>query len=327
MGSRLSLLVVLAGGVGGCSLPPPATYLSRPGAADHFCILGDTRRRHPLRFWVRSAERERRLIARAVAAERPAFVIMSGDFVVSGGSARRWAWFDRVYAPLRLAGVAVLPAVGNHELLGGTRRGLRNYFARFPGLARQRWYRRDWKGLVLLTLDSNRGHMSRSQWRRQRAWFGAQLSAADRDPKVRAVVVTVHDPPITNSTAHGDDRDVRRDFLPAFVRAQKAIALVAGHVHTYERFVRGGKTFLNSGGGGAPRCAVLTGAKRRHTDDRFRGPAWRPFHYITARLTPRGLAVTVHGLHPGAQRLHTMEQFILPWPVGESLRRALPATR
>jgi 3',5'-cyclic AMP phosphodiesterase CpdA len=313
---QILLVVVLVGAAGGCSVPPPARYTTRPGAADHFSILGDTRQRHPLRFWVRTHNRERRLLARAVAAERPAFVIMSGDFVVSGASVRRWAWFDRVYAPLRAAGIAVLPALGNHELLGGRRQGLRHYFARFPGLARQRWYRRDWKGVVLLTLDSNRSHMSRALWRQQRAWFAAQLRGADRDPKVRAVVVTVHHPPFTNSTDHGDDRDVRRELLPAFMNARKTVALVAGHVHTYERFVRRGKTFLNSGGGGAPRCAVLVGARRRHTDDRFRGPAWRPFHYVTVRLTPQGLAGTVRGMQPGAARMHTLERFLWAWPGG-----------
>lgn len=312
--SSLALFGVLLGAGVGCSVPPPATYRTQPGAADHFCILGDTRLPHVLKFWTSSNRQERRLLVRAVAAERPAFVLMSGDFVQSGGSARQWAWFDRVFAPLRKASVAVLPALGNHDLNGGVRRGLNNYFARFPELRRRRWYRRDYRSITLLMLDSNRDRLTRAQWRRQRSWFEAQLAAADRDPRIRAVIVTLHHAPLTNSSKHADDPHVNRDLVPAFLRARKTVALVAAHVHTYERFVRRGKTFLNSGGGGAPPRSLYLGRRRRHRDDRFSGPAVRPFHYVSVRLTPAGLVATTRGLRLGARRLHVMERFTWPWP-------------
>ena len=71
----------------------------------------------------------------------------------------------------------------------------------------------------------------------------------------------------------------------------------------------------------------MTPLRRRCIGSRFRRPALRPFHYITVRLTPRGLAVTVRGLHPGAERLHTMERFRWPWPVVDTPPRAAPASR
>jgi hypothetical protein len=311
-------VVALLGAGAGCSVPPPAIYRSQPGAADSFCILGDTRRPHPLNFWTASNRRERRLLVRAVAAERPAFVLMSGDFVQSGGSARQWAWFDRVFAPFRQRAVAVLPALGNHELSGGAQGGLNHYFARFPELHRKRWYRRDYRAIVLLMLDSSRKRMDAAQWQQQRTWYKAQLAAADRDPRVRGVIVTLHHAPVTNSTKHGDDANVNRDLVPAFLAARKTMALVAGHVHTYERFVRQGKTFLNSGGGGAPPRPLYVGVKRRHTDDRFDGPAVRPFHYVSVRLTPSGLLATTRGVKDGANRLHVMERFTWPWPVSSA---------
>jgi Calcineurin-like phosphoesterase len=310
----LILFVALVGGAVGCAVPAPATYRTRPGTAEHFCILGDTRRPHPLNLWTSNNKRERRILARAVAAQRPAFVIMGGDLVQSGDSARQWAWFDRVYAPLRRASIAILPVLGNHELYGGVQSGLDNYFVRFPGLGRQRWYRRDYRSVALLMLDSNRAHMSATQWHQQRAWFRTQLAAADRDPRVRAVIVTVHHAPITNSTKHVDNPHVNRDLVPAFLKARKTVAMVSAHVHTYERFLRRGKTFLNSGGGGAPRRSLFLGAKRRHRDDLFGGGAVRPFHYVTVRLTPTGLAATTRGVRRGKVPLYTMERFTWPWP-------------
>ncbi len=93
---------------------------------------------------------------------------------------------------------------------------------------------------------------------------------------------------------------------------------MAAHVHTYERFIRQGKTFLNSGGGGAPRRSLYLGAKRRHPDDLFKGAAVRPFHYVTVRLTPTGLVGTARGVRQSTDRLYTMEQFTWPWPVSKS---------
>lgn len=297
-----------------CSAPPPATYPTQPVDGDRFCILNDVRRTHPLDFWSPTNDRERALLVRAVAAERPAFVAMNGDFVFHGSSARQWAWLDRVFAPLRQAGVPILPALGNHEYVGSDTRAMRNYFARFPSLKGRKWYRRDLRSIALLLLDSNRESLGPAAWKSQRTWFARQLAAADRDPRIRAVLVFLHHPPYTNSSRHAERSSVKRGLVPLFARSRKTLAMVAGHVHSYERFVRRGKTYLISGGGGATRTRLRTGAKRRHTDDRFVGPAVRPFHYLSVRITDAGLAVTARGLHRGAPRFHVMERFTLPCP-------------
>ena len=297
-----------------CRLPPPAKFATQPRDGDHFCILGDVRRPHPAAFWMRSNDAERDRLVQAVAKERPAFVAMTGDFVFYGSSAAQWAKFDRTFAPLRRAGIGLLPALGNHEFIGADADGLNNYFARFPGLGRQRWYRRDFRGLALLVLDSNHGSMSGAAWRAQRAWFARHLSRAEQDPRVRAVLVFLHHPPYTNSRTHADAGRVHRDLVPLFFRSPKTLALVAGHVHSYERFVRHGKTFLNSGGGGARQTRLYSGNRRRHMDDKYPGDARRPLHYVSVRFTDGGLSLTVKGLHRGAGKLHLMERFFWAWP-------------
>jgi len=111
-----------------------------------------------------------------------------------------------------------------------------------------------------------------------------------------------------------DEDHVKRAFVPALLRSRKALGYLSGHVHSYERFMRGGKTFVVSGGGGGPRAPLDLGPTRRHHDDLYAGPALREFHFTLYTLTASGLAAEVRGLRAGA--FATMDRFELPFPSG-----------
>jgi len=311
--SGLCALIAL-GLSAGCPSPKPRQYQTRPQPTAHFAILGDVRPKFALRLLARDNDRERAVLIREVAARRPAFVAIHGDLVVRGSSERQWAWFDQTFAPLRWAKIPILPALGNHEYIGDDEEALDHYFARFPDLQRQRWYRRDLRELAILVLDTNRKELGVERWAAQLRWLADQLRSIDADPKLRGAVVFVHHPVITNSSRHKGYAALRKGVMPPFVEARKTLALVAGHVHTYERFARHGKILLNTGGGGAPRRKLLRGKSRRHDDDLFDGPALRPFHFLMVELTPTGLRWTTHGLRAGAKKLHLMERFSTPYP-------------
>src|SRR4029450_789587 len=108
-------------------------------------------------------------------------------------------------------------------------------------------------------------------WREQLIWYRKLLDLWEEDNEVRGIVVLLHHPPFTNSRVTSDTRHVQRDFVPAFLLSEKTLAMVSGHVHHYERYVREGKTFLVAGGGGGPRAPLAEGARRRHADDLFSG--------------------------------------------------------
>jgi hypothetical protein len=309
LGALIALLLFA-----GCPSPKPRQYHTRPRATAHFVILGDVRPKFALNLSARNNDRERAVLIREVAARRPAFVAIHGDLVFRGSSARQWAWFDQTFAPLRWARIPILPALGNHEYVGDDEEALDHYFARFPDLQRQHWYRRDLGELAILVLDSNREELGAKRWAAQLRWLAGQLRSIDADPKLRGAVVFVHHPVITNSSRHKGYPALRKGVMPLFVQARKTLALVAGHVHTYERFARHGKVLLNTGGGGAPRRKLLRGKSRRHHDDLFDGPALRPFHFLMVELTPTGLRWTAHGLRAGAEKLHLMERFSTPYP-------------
>jgi Icc-related predicted phosphoesterase len=277
-----------------------------------FAVVGDLQRTSLLEFWRESNDAERGLVVAAIARARPAFLAIVGDLVFDGSSARSWAEFDALTAPLRDAGIPTLAAFGNHEYWGG-RGGERHFFARFPGIEGHHWYTVDYGPLRFIVLDSNIDKLPAAAWERQVRWYEEALAAGDRAPEVRGVVVLLHHPPYTNSTVTGDEPHVQRFFVPPFLRAHKTLAMVSGHVHSYERFARAGKTFLVSGGGGGPRAKLATGSARRHPDDLFPGPALRDFNFLLVTVTAMGFTAEVLGLPKEGKVFKTIDRFSMPF--------------
>lgn len=312
--AHLALLALLA--LTGCAAPPAPRPFTAPlppfAEGGRFAVVGDLQRTSLLEFWRESNDAERPLIVGALAAERPAFLAITGDLVFDGSSDGKWADFDALMAPVRDAGIPVVGALGNHEYWGG-RAGEAKFFARLPLLEGRRWYTLAWGPLRLVVLDSNLGALPPADGEAQRRWYADTLTALDGDPAVRGVLVMMHHPPYTNSTVTGDEAQVQRDFVPAFLAARKTLAMMCGHVHSYERFARQGKAFVVSGGGGGPRAPLYTGADRRHPDDLYPGPALRDFNFVVITVEAGGLAGEVRGLKKGGRAFSTMDRFFLPF--------------
>jgi hypothetical protein len=252
------------------------------------------------------------MVVAAIAAERPALLAITGDCVFQGSSARQWADFDRLMAPVRDAGIPVIAALGNHEYRGGGD-GVRALWARVPLAGARHFYTTDLGPLRIVVLDSNHDRLSAGEWADELEFYRSALAAADGDERVRGVLVLFHHPPFTNSTVTGDDPIVERDLLGPFLAARKTLVLQNGHVHSYERYVRGGKMLVTSGGGGGPRARLATGDDRRHPDDVAGGPALRDFNFVVYTLGPDLLTVETRGLAKGGSSFRVIDRFALRW--------------
>lgn len=290
-----------------------------PKGGEPFVLVGDLQTTSMLEFWREENDVERSLLVKKIASARPAFVVMLGDLVSNGSSASAWVDFDDLCAPIRDARIPVLAVPGNHEywLFRG---GLDHYFARFPHLARRSYYEATYGPLRLLFLNSNKTALEASVWASQLRFYREALARADADSSVRGVLVLLHHPPYTNSTVTGDEAHVKREIVPAFFEAKKTLAMITGHVHSYEHFYRNGKTFLVSGGGGGPRAELALGERRRHADDLFDGPGIRAFHYLNVKPSTAGLSIDVvalvqsdDGALEGDGRFSTMDHIEIPW--------------
>ncbi len=285
-----------------------------------FAAVGDLQRTSRAEVWRESNDRERERILLSIAEETPDFVALLGDLVFRGSSAAEWSRFDVLAAPLREARIPVVPILGNHEYWLARGPALANFFARFPALGGRHWHEARYGPLAVIALDSNLRFLSPAAWIEQGRWFAASLAASDADPEVRGVLVLVHHPPYTNSTVTSDEIHVQRAFVPAFAAASKTVAMISGHVHSYERFSRGGKTYLVAGGGGGPRVRLAAGVGRRHADDLFEGPAVRHFHYLVGTVDPEGLTIEMKGIPKGGERFEPLDRFVLGWPSAETPR-------
>ena len=231
----------------------PDIVLSEPEAFT-FVGYGDIRFTDPTDGRYSNAAVRRAEIARIVQ-EKPAFVAISGDLVLSGDNAEDWKVFDTETAPLKQAGFELLPALGNHDVHGVEERALANYFKRFPRLQEKRWYSVRAGKLLMFMLDSTSPNSPGS---RQWQWLEAGMDSLSKD--VDFVLLVLHHPPLTHSqdSAVGGGHSARvpeQQLASMLERRQQnlraRIIVMAGHVHNYERYEHGGVTYLVSGGGGA----------------------------------------------------------------------------
>jgi Icc-related predicted phosphoesterase len=265
-----------------------------------------------MEFWRKSNAQERVQLIQQIVTEAPDFLAIVGDLVFQGSSAADWVAFDTLATPLCEARMPVLPLLGNHDYGLVRRAALPHFFRRFPHLGGRHWFATTYGSLGLIFLDSNARRMPTAQWQAQAAWYRHTLQHFELDPGVQGVLVLLHHPPYTNSPLVSDAHAVQRAFVPPFNRARKTLVMVAGHVHSYERFVRAGKTFLVTGGGG-PRVKVATGRRRRHPDECFGGPSVRNFHFLMLTPSPTGLEIAMRGLHTPCGEFATLDHIALPW--------------
>jgi Icc-related predicted phosphoesterase len=280
-----------------------------------FAIVGDLQSTSMVEFWRKSNTAERMQIIQQIATEDPDFLAIVGDLVFCGSSATHWAAFDELATPLCQAYVPILPLLGNHDYWLRSRPALSHFFARFPHLDGRHWFSTTYGPLGLIFLDSNVRRLPASQWYKQLDWYRQELQRFEQTSAILGVVVLLHHPPYTNSSHSSDALQVQHAFVPAFVEARKTLVMVAGHVHSYERFTRAGKTFLVTGGGG-PRIKLATGQRRRHLDDCFGGPPLRGFHFLLFTPLPTRLEIEMRGLQQHCGMFETLDRVALPWTSG-----------
>ncbi|MBI3854866.1 MAG: metallophosphoesterase [Planctomycetes bacterium] len=253
----------------------PAPGMILPDAPPTFVVVGDTQKTMTLEFWRPHHDAERLEVVRAIAEDRPAFVVNAGDVVCHGGSTTDWKRFCDENEALFSRGIAYFPALGNHDYYGGAERALRLRAAVFPHVGLRRWYAIRFATVLVAILDSNFDELSAREIREQEDWLSGLLRDAEADAALRHVVLVCHHPPYTNARGLSESADVQTRFVARITPKVKAFC--SGHVHNYERFEKRGVQFLVTGGGGGPTREV--DSEHPVHQDLYPGPRSRPFHY------------------------------------------------
>ena len=253
-------------------------------------------------------------LVKAIAEANPAFICFTGDIVYNGFEANDWKVWDSETRLWRDRNIPVYPALGNHELHGDARIGLRNYFQRFPGLKNSRYYSVRAANTLILALDSSLDEVAGPQGE----WLNAKLDHVPAD--VDFVFLMFHHPPYsssdTNVMAGGHAARPSEQALAKVLEARQAhagyrLVVFSGHVHNYERHEHHGVTYFVSGGGGAHPYLV-----QRGPDDLFQGKGVN-YHYLTVEVDGKQVTVTMNRLDLAAGKA--------VWTQADTVKLAAPS--
>ena len=235
-----------------------------------------------------------RLIFNNMLQQQPRAVFLLGDVVNLGYSNKQWRPIDGYLQSLRAKGITVEAALGNHEVMGRSRKGQQRFQARFPDHNRT-GYVQVVDSVAVILLNSNFSTLSASEDAAQVAWYQKTLAALDADPGVQFIITGCHHSPYTNSHIVKPSVGVQQRFVPLFLASKKSQLFLSGHCHGFEHYQVQGKDFLVIGGGGGlhqPLNTSSTAMLDMATD-------YKPmFHYLTVSRAHDHLQVTSRELKP-----------------------------
>ena len=213
-------------------------------------ILGDNR----------TNPKDWKKVAEAAAAQSPALVVHTGDFVGAGKDGALWP--KEFYAPAKaiLASAPIYPIFGNHEWEATI---LQEVFWTPGEDGKQPNWSQQVGDVLLVGLD---GRLNWSEDGENYPWLAKTLAQS----KAKYIFVFSHYPAYS-SGRHGVEvfgkawektaRQARDLLVPLMVK-HKVAAFFCGHDHFYERSeLPGGLTEIITGGAGAPRYAKSKAAE------------------------------------------------------------------
>jgi predicted MPP superfamily phosphohydrolase len=217
----------------------------------------------------------------------PGTVFLLGDVVNLGASNKQWKPMDAYLQRLRAKGIKVHAALGNHEVMGQSKRGQRKFQERFPDHAKTGYFHVT-DSVAVIVLNSNFASLSIEENEEQEKWYKQTLDKLDEDSSVQFIITGCHHSPFTNSKIVGSSMGVREKFVPLFLKSPKSRLFLSGHSHNFEHYKIDGKDFLVIGGGGGLHQPLKKGAGILPDIASDYKPM---FHYISVRRHPDSLEV------------------------------------
>ncbi|GEM_PF-2680604 len=285
------------------SASPPARLTPAPPDTLAFVVYGDNRLSRDRADRASDSDRRqrRRAVTSAISAERPDFVLHTGDLVEKGGDESLWTLFQEDTAPL-LRPRFLYPAAGNHDYRGGLSRTYFDLFGETIQDAKSYAFRCGPACVIVLDSTSKPAPASQDTSGVHARWFRERLREADQS---HFLFVVLHHPPF--STGRGrvarilfdrhaghaprpQERLLREMLADHLARRRardpRARTLVfSGHSHFYEHYIYRDLDFVVTGGGGAPSHTPS------ETPPPHRVAAYRGDHYVRVVVTGDSLDI------------------------------------
>lgn len=233
------------------------------------------------------------IIFNEIIREQPQALFILGDVVSLGYSKRKWSAVDEYLSRVRDKGTPVYALLGNHELMGRPTRGEANFQQRFPEHQRT-GYMQIVDSVAVIMLNSNFSALSKTEIEAQQQWLKSTVASLESNGEVKAIVMSCHHSPYTNSKLVNSSVQVQEQFVKEFLKSDKCRLFISGHCHAFEYFKMEGKDFLVIGGGGGLRHPLHNTGEKYIEDLSLQ---YKPmFHYVTVRRDDSELHVFSHNL-------------------------------
>jgi hypothetical protein len=286
----------------------------KPGSPIKIIGYGDTRFTSSSNTEDTNPGMRRFLVAR-IAEQAPDALFETGDLPLIGSDPADWDVFREETASWRNRSLRLFPTVGNHEIRSDLYAGVHNYLAEFPQLKGCTYYSVLLGNVYLISLDQ---FLAPADGVRQRAWLVSQL---EHLPKaVNFVFFLDHMPLVDDLQSEvivrlpGDKETDLRTLLEAEQRRTNTkFVVLSGHIHNYERFERGGISYIITGGGGAKPYRIFV----RGREDLYRDTRFPVFHYVVFLVVGTHIDATMYRVdHPAAAnpKMEVGERFTLDAP-------------
>jgi hypothetical protein len=258
-----------------------------------------------------------------IASRRPGSLFLLGDVVNLGYSNRQWKPIDNYLSELRSRKIDVYAILGNHEVMGFSKKGQAKFQARFPEHKRTGYLQvRDSVAIVLL--NSNFNSLTPSEDSEQVNWYKSTLQQLDADSSIQYIITTCHHSPYTNSKIVGPSTAVQNRFVNPFLASKKSKLFLSGHCHGFEHYNIKGKDFMVIGGGGGLHQPLRQDGNCLPDLCKNYKPL---FHYLTVRRSSEGLQVTSYELKKDFSNFDVGLQFDIQNPNKPSVQYAKTVVR
>jgi UDP-2,3-diacylglucosamine pyrophosphatase LpxH len=233
------------------------------------------------------------IIFNEIIRKQPQALFILGDVVSLGYSKRKWTAVDSYLSTVRDKGTPIYALLGNHELMGRPKRGEANFQERFPEHQRT-GYVQIVDSVAVIMLNSNFSSLSKAEIETQQQWLKSTVDSLNANKEVKAIIMSCHHSPYTNSKLVNSSVLVQDQFVKEFLKYDKCCLFISGHCHAFEYFKMEGKDFLVIGGGGGLRHPLHNTGESYIEDLCLK---YKPmFHYVTVRRDENELHVFSHNL-------------------------------
>jgi hypothetical protein len=281
------------------------------------------------KLWLRGHNNRKatQLLFADVLHRQPTAFFLLGDVVNLGYSGRQWKPIDRYLEALRHATIPVHAILGNHEVMGRPREGIRKFQQRFPD-HEPTGYVVKIDATAIVLVNSNFSSLSVNEEAAQTVWYKHTLETLDADNDIHFIITGCHHSPFTNSRIVKPSREVEEKFVPPFLHSRKSCLFLSGHCHAYEHYKVEGKDFMVIGGGGGLKQPLRQGIGTLADIALDYKPL---FHYVTAELMGDTLQVTSYhinkdftGFEEGRKTIIKRASFVSHLVVAEKEKKSEP---